>query len=64
MKQEISVTSQAPLLQTASTAMQGSVGAETMLELPLENQNASAVIMLLPGMTNMNNFFGHDYRRS
>jgi hypothetical protein len=58
VKQEIVVTSQAPMLQTATTAVQGSVATQTILELPLQNQNASAVIMLLPGMTNMNNFFG------
>ena len=58
VKQEVSVTSEAPLLQTATTAVQGSVSTHTILELPLQNQNASAIIMLLPGMTNMNNFFG------
>jgi hypothetical protein len=58
MKQQIEVTSEAPMLETATNAVQGSVGSQTMLELPLQGQNASAVIMLLPGVTNMNNFFG------
>lgn len=55
LKQEITVTSEAPLLQTGSTTLQATVTGKTILELPLVNQNPSAVVMLLPGMALNNN---------
>lgn len=58
-KQEVMVTSAAPLLQTDTTALQGSITTSVLLELPLVNQNAASVVMLLPGMSNTNNFYGN-----
>jgi hypothetical protein len=60
VKQEISVTSQAPLLQTASTALQKTLSASMFLELPFVNQQITWVVYLMPGISYTNNFFG-DY---
>ncbi|MEW5980507.1 MAG: TonB-dependent receptor [Acidobacteriota bacterium] len=50
LEQEIVVTSQAPLLQTGSTTLQGGLVSSVMLDLPL-GRNAVQVATLLPGIT-------------
>ena len=53
--QEVLVTSQAPMLQTETSSLQGTIATKTILELPLANQNAMAVVLLLPGMSQNSN---------
>jgi hypothetical protein len=55
VKQEIKVTSQAPMLQTATSSLQGTISTHQILELPLVNQNAMEVVLFLPGMSQNSN---------
>lgn len=55
VQQTVSVTAEAPLVNTTSGSLGGLVNTDQMANLPLNGRNFSDLILLEPGITNNNN---------
>ena len=54
--QEVTVTGEAPLVNTTTSSLGGLVNDEKMAELPLNGRNFVDLALLQPGVTNDTNF--------